>query len=125
MRSAASGAGRTAAPTRGGSRLRVILARPRGLCAGVTRAIAAVERALELYGPPVHLRHEIVHDRAVVEGLRAKGAVFVDETAAVPPGGIVVFSAHGVARRVVEEAESRGLEVIDATCPLVRKVHIA
>ena len=104
--------------------MRVILAQPRGFCAGVTRAIAAVERALELHGPPVHVRHEIVHDRAVVEDLRAKGAVFVDETDDVPAGGIVVFSAHGVARRVVEAAEGRGLEVVDATCPLVRKVHV-
>ncbi len=104
--------------------MRVILAQPRGFCAGVTRAIAVVERALELHGPPVHVRHEIVHNRAVVEDLRAKGAVFVDETDDVPAGGIVVFSAHGVARRVVEAAEGRGLEVVDATCPLVRKVHV-
>ena len=104
--------------------MRVILAQPRGFCAGVTRAIAAVERALDLYGPPVYVRHEIVHNRTVVEDLRAKGAVFVDETDDVPAGGIVIFSAHGVARRVVEQAEGRGLEVIDATCPLVRKVHI-
>jgi 4-hydroxy-3-methylbut-2-enyl diphosphate reductase len=102
----------------------VILARPRGFCAGVTRAIATVERALELYGPPVYVRHEIVHNRTVVEDLRAKGAVFVDEVDDVPPGGVVIFSAHGVARRVVDGAEGRGLEVIDATCPLVRKVHI-
>ena len=104
--------------------MRVILAQPRGFCAGVTRAIAVVERALELYGPPVYVRHEIVHNRVVVEDLRAKGAVFVDETDDVPAGGIVIFSAHGVARRVVEQAEGRGLEVVDATCPLVRKVHI-
>src|SRR4051794_37067262 len=104
--------------------MRVILAQPRGFCAGVTRAITVVERALELHGPPVYVRHEIVHNRAVVEDLRAKGAVFVDETGDVPPGGIVIFSAHGVARRVVGEAEGRGLEVIDATCPLVRKVHV-
>ena len=104
--------------------MRVILAQPRGFCAGVTRAIAAVERALELHGPPVHVRHEIVHNRAVVEDLRAKGAVFVEEADDVPAGGIVVFSAHGVARRVVEQAEARGLGVVDATCPLVRKVHV-
>jgi 4-hydroxy-3-methylbut-2-enyl diphosphate reductase len=104
--------------------MRVILAQPRGFCAGVTRAIAVVERALELHGPPVYVRHEIVHNRTVVEDLRAKGAVFVDEVDDVPPGGVVIFSAHGVARRVVDGAEGRGLEVIDATCPLVRKVHI-
>jgi 4-hydroxy-3-methylbut-2-en-1-yl diphosphate reductase len=104
--------------------MRVILAQPRGFCAGVTRAIAVVERALELHGAPVYVRHEIVHNRTVVEDLRAKGAVFVDEVDDVPPGGVVIFSAHGVARRVVDGAEGRGLEVIDATCPLVRKVHI-
>ena len=103
-----SAAGATTGGESGGSRVRVILAQPRGFCAGVTRAIAAVERALELYGPPAHVWHEIVHDRAVGEDLRAKGAVFVDETDDVPPGGIVTFSAHGVARRVVEQAEAAG-----------------
>jgi 4-hydroxy-3-methylbut-2-enyl diphosphate reductase len=103
--------------------MQVILAQPRGFCAGVERAIEIVERALEKYGPPVYVRHEIVHNRHVVESLRAKGARFVEELDEVPPGGITIFSAHGVARAVEEGAESRGLPVIDATCPLVSKVH--
>jgi 4-hydroxy-3-methylbut-2-enyl diphosphate reductase len=103
--------------------MRVVLAQPRGFCAGVTRAIAVVERALELFGAPVYVRHQIVHNRTVVRDLAGKGAVFVDEVADVPEGGIVVFSAHGVARKVAGEAAARGLEVIDATCPLVRRVH--
>jgi 4-hydroxy-3-methylbut-2-enyl diphosphate reductase len=103
--------------------LRVVLAQPRGLCAGVERAIAIVERALRKYGPPVYVRHEIVHNRYVVEDLRARGAVFVDELDEIPDGAITVFSAHGVARRVEEVARTRGLPVIDATCPLVAKVH--
>jgi 4-hydroxy-3-methylbut-2-enyl diphosphate reductase len=104
--------------------MEVLLANPRGFCAGVERAIAIVERALELHGAPIYVRHEIVHNRYVVETLRAKGAVFVDELDQVPPGGIVVFSAHGVAKSVQAEAERRGLKVFDATCPLVTKVHV-
>ncbi|WP_026870148.1 4-hydroxy-3-methylbut-2-enyl diphosphate reductase [Inquilinus limosus] len=104
--------------------MRIILAQPRGFCAGVERAIEIVERALEIFGPPVYVRHEIVHNRHVVESLRAKGAKFVDELDEVPPGSITIFSAHGVARSVEEDAEQRGLQVIDATCPLVSKVHI-
>ncbi len=102
---------------------RVIIARPRGFCAGVVRAVEIVERALETYGAPVHVRHEIVHNSHVVNELRRKGAVFVDEVSAIPPGAVTVFSAHGVARSVDEEAAERGLDVIDATCPLVRRVH--
>jgi 4-hydroxy-3-methylbut-2-en-1-yl diphosphate reductase len=104
--------------------MEVLLANPRGFCAGVERAIAIVERALERHGAPIYVRHEIVHNRYVVDTLRAKGAVFVDELEQVPPGGIVVFSAHGVAKAVEAEAERRGLKVFDATCPLVTKVHI-
>lgn len=104
--------------------MEVILANPRGFCAGVDRAIEIVERALERFGAPIYVRHEIVHNRFVVEGLRAKGAVFVEELAEVPPGATVVFSAHGVAKAVQREAESRGLNVFDATCPLVTKVHV-
>jgi 4-hydroxy-3-methylbut-2-enyl diphosphate reductase len=103
--------------------VKVILAQPRGFCAGVERAIEIVERAIEKYGPPVYVRHEIVHNRHVVEALRAKGARFVDELDEVPAGGITIFSAHGVSRTVVEDAQHRGLPVIDATCPLVSKVH--
>jgi 4-hydroxy-3-methylbut-2-enyl diphosphate reductase len=103
--------------------LRVVLAQPRGFCAGVERAIEIVERALKKYGPPVYVRHEIVHNRHVVEDLRTRGAVFVDELDEIPPGAMTVFSAHGVARRVEEVARERGLPVIDATCPLVSKVH--
>ncbi len=103
--------------------LRVVLAQPRGFCAGVERAIEIVERALKKYGPPIYVRHEIVHNRHVVEDLRTRGAVFVDELDEVPPGAMTVFSAHGVARRVEELAAERGLPVIDATCPLVAKVH--
>ena len=103
--------------------MRVVLAKPRGFCAGVERAIAIVERALELYGAPVYVRHEIVHNKHVVEDLRAKGARFVDEISEIPDGAITVFSAHGVARKVADEAEGRDLPVVDATCPLVAKVH--
>ena len=103
--------------------MRVVLAQPRGFCAGVERAIEIVERALAKYGPPIYVRHEIVHNRHVVENLRARGAVFVDELDQVPPGAMTVFSAHGVARRVEELARTRELPVIDATCPLVAKVH--
>jgi 4-hydroxy-3-methylbut-2-enyl diphosphate reductase len=103
--------------------IRVILAQPRGFCAGVERAIDIVERALVKYGPPIYVRHEIVHNRHVVEDLRARGAVFVDELDEVPEGAMTVFSAHGVARKVENAAASRALPVIDATCPLVAKVH--
>ncbi len=103
--------------------LRVILAQPRGFCAGVERAIEIVERALSKFGPPIYVRHEIVHNRSVVEDLRQRGAIFVDELSEVPPGAWTIFSAHGVARKVQEEAAERALPVIDATCPLVAKVH--
>lgn len=103
--------------------LRVILAQPRGFCAGVERAIEIVELALEKFGPPVYVRHEIVHNKWVVEQLRAKGACFVEELDEVPDGAITVFSAHGVSQAVADEAQKRGLPVIDATCPLVAKVH--
>lgn len=102
---------------------RVLLAAPRGCCAGVDRAIATVERALELYGPPIYVRHEIVHNTHVIDTLKDKGAVFVEETADVPEGSVVIFSAHGVAPTVREQATARGLRTIDATCPLVTKVH--
>jgi 4-hydroxy-3-methylbut-2-enyl diphosphate reductase len=103
--------------------MRVVLAQPRGFCAGVERAIDIVERAIEKYGPPIYVRHEIVHNRHVVERLRAKGARFVDELAEIPPGSVTIFSAHGVSSTVEDEAEARDLPVIDATCPLVSKVH--
>jgi len=103
--------------------MRVVLAQPRGFCAGVERAIEIVERAIEKYGPPIYVRHEIVHNRHVVERLRAKGARFVDDLAEIPPGSVTIFSAHGVASAVENEAEDRDLRVIDATCPLVSKVH--
>ncbi len=103
--------------------IRVVLAQPRGFCAGVERAIEIVERALKKYGPPIYVRHEIVHNRHVVEDLRTRGAIFVDELDEVPPGARTIFSAHGVAREVQQVAASRGLPVIDATCPLVAKVH--
>jgi len=102
----------------------VILANPRGFCAGVERAIAIVERALERFGAPIYVRHEVVHNKFVVDGLRAKGAVFVEELDEVPAGATVIFSAHGVSKAVREEADRRGLKVFDATCPLVTKVHV-
>lgn len=104
-------------------KMQVILAQPRGFCAGVERAIAIVEMAIEKFGPPVYVRHEIVHNPHVVERLRQKGAVFVEETDAIPEGAVTIFSAHGVAEAVESHANSRGLNVIDATCPLVEKVH--
>ena len=102
----------------------ILLANPRGFCAGVDRAIDIVNRALDIFGPPVHVRHEVVHNRFVVDSLRERGAVFVEELDEVPAGAIVIFSAHGVSRAVREEAERRDLQVFDATCPLVTKVHM-
>lgn len=102
----------------------VLLANPRGFCAGVERAIEIVERALARFGAPIYVRHEVVHNRFVVESLREKGAVFVEELDEVPPGATVIFSAHGVAKTVRHDAEARGLRVFDATCPLVTKVHL-
>jgi 4-hydroxy-3-methylbut-2-enyl diphosphate reductase len=104
--------------------MQAILANPRGFCAGVDRAIGIVERALEAFGAPIYVRHEVVHNKFVVDGLRNKGAVFVDELSEVPNDATVIFSAHGVSRAVWEEADRRGLKVFDATCPLVTKVHI-
>ncbi len=101
----------------------ILLANPRGFCAGVDRAIAIVNKALALYGPPIYVRHEVVHNKFVVDDLRGRGAVFVEELHQVPDDAIVIFSAHGVSRAVQEEAERRGLKVFDATCPLVTKVH--
>ena len=103
--------------------MRVILAQPRGFCAGVERAIQIVERALKKFGPPIYVRHEIVHNRHVVNDLRRRGAIFVDELDQVPDGAMTIFSAHGVAKRVEQAAAARALPVIDATCPLVAKVH--
>lgn len=104
--------------------MQILLANPRGFCAGVDRAISIVERALELYGAPIYVRHEVVHNRYVVEGLRQRGAVFVEDLHEVPDGCIVIFSAHGVSQAVRAEAKSRDLSVFDATCPLVTKVHM-
>jgi len=104
--------------------MEILMANPRGFCAGVDRAIEIVERALELFGAPIYVRHEVVHNKYVVDGLRDKGAIFVDELHEVPDDSTVIFSAHGVSRAVELEAESRHLQVFDATCPLVTKVHI-
>ncbi|MDZ4297813.1 MAG: 4-hydroxy-3-methylbut-2-enyl diphosphate reductase [Moraxellaceae bacterium] len=104
--------------------MEIKLANPRGFCAGVDRAIEIVNRALEVFGPPIHVRHEVVHNKFVVDDLRARGAVFVDELEQVPDDAIVIFSAHGVSKQVQAEAASRGLKVFDATCPLVTKVHM-
>ena len=102
----------------------LLLANPRGFCAGVDRAIEIVERALALHGAPIYVRHEVVHNKFVVDGLRRKGAIFIEDLADVPGGSILIFSAHGVSQAVRHEAEARGLTVFDATCPLVTKVHI-
>jgi 4-hydroxy-3-methylbut-2-en-1-yl diphosphate reductase len=104
--------------------LEILLAEPRGFCAGVDRAIEIVERALEKFGPPIYVRHEIVHNTYVVDDLRAKGAIFIEDLDDVPPGATVIFSAHGVSKAVQTEARERGLDIFDATCPLVSKVHI-
>ncbi len=104
--------------------MEIILANPRGFCAGVERAIAIVERALDKFGAPIYVRHEVVHNKFVCDDLRAKGAIFVEELNEVPAGATVIFSAHGVAKAVQAEAEQRGLKVFDATCPLVTKVHV-
>lgn len=103
--------------------MKIILAKPRGFCAGVTRAIETVEKAIEKFGTPVYVRHEIVHNKFVVESLRKKGAIFVNEVEQIPVGAITIFSAHGVSDKVEDDALNRGLDVIDATCPLVSKVH--
>jgi len=104
--------------------MQIHLANPRGFCAGVDRAITIVERALEMFPAPVFVRHEVVHNKFVVDGLKERGAVFVDELSEVPDDSIVIFSAHGVSQSVRTEADSRGLKVFDATCPLVTKVHM-
>jgi 4-hydroxy-3-methylbut-2-enyl diphosphate reductase len=103
--------------------IKVVLAQPRGFCAGVVRAIDIVDQALTKFGAPVYVRHEIVHNRHVVDNLKSKGAIFVEELNEVPEGAVTVFSAHGVARSVIREAKARSLPVLDATCPLVSKVH--
>jgi len=104
--------------------MKVLLAEPRGFCAGVDRAIAVVEQAIEMFGAPVYVRHEIVHNKFVVEELRNKGAVFVESVSDVPDGALLIFSAHGVSQAVAQDARDRGLKVVDATCPLVTKVHM-
>ncbi|MFC3122137.1 4-hydroxy-3-methylbut-2-enyl diphosphate reductase [Agaribacter flavus] len=104
--------------------MNIHLANPRGFCAGVDRAITIVERALEIFEPPIYVRHEVVHNKFVVDGLKARGAIFVDELSEIPDDNIVIFSAHGVSQAVRKEADARGLKVFDATCPLVTKVHM-
>src|SRR5499427_7167399 len=104
--------------------MEILLANPRGFCAGVERAIRIVEQALAVHGAPIYVRHEVVHNRYVVDDLKRKGAVFVEELAEVPSGSTVIFSAHGVSKGVRAEAQARGLRVFDATCPLVTKVHV-
>lgn len=104
--------------------MQIVLANPRGFCAGVDRAIEIVERALEAFGAPIYVRHEVVHNRTVVDGLKAKGAIFIEELTDVPMGSTLIFSAHGVSKQVQQEAKERNLTVFDATCPLVTKVHI-
>ena len=104
--------------------MQIILANPRGFCAGVHRAIAIVERALDIFPAPIYVRHEVVHNQYVVDGLKARGAIFVDELDEVPDNNIVIFSAHGVSQAVRAEAKRRALKVFDATCPLVTKVHM-
>jgi 4-hydroxy-3-methylbut-2-enyl diphosphate reductase len=118
--------GEPAAPHSGGNRMsvQIHLANPRGFCAGVDRAIGIVERALELFGAPIYVRHEVVHNRFVVDDLRGRGAVFVEHLDEVPDDATLIFSAHGVARTVREQAAQRGLKIFDATCPLVTKVHM-
>ena len=103
--------------------MEVLLANPRGFCAGVDRAIEIVERALQMFGAPIYVRHEVVHNKFVVDNLKQKGAVFVDELNQVPDGSTVIFSAHGVSKAVQDEAKNRDVKVFDATCPLVTKVH--
>lgn len=103
--------------------MQIILAQPRGFCAGVERAIEIVERALKIYGAPIYVRHEIVHNKYVVESLRSKGVMFVDDISEIPDGAITVFSAHGISEKVEKQAQARSLPTIDATCPLVTKVH--
>ncbi|HET8707840.1 MAG TPA: 4-hydroxy-3-methylbut-2-enyl diphosphate reductase, partial [Pseudomonadales bacterium] len=104
--------------------MQIKLSNPRGFCAGVDRAIAIVNRALDVFGAPIYVRHEVVHNKFVVDGLRERGAIFVDELDEVPDDAIVIFSAHGVSKAVQDEAKNRGLKVFDATCPLVTKVHM-
>src|SRR5262244_3046433 len=104
--------------------MEVLLSNPRGFCAGVERAIGIVEQALAVHGAPIYVRHEVVHNKYVVDDLKSKGAVFVEDLAEVPPGSTVIFSAHGVSRSVRADAQARGLRVFDATCPLVTKVHV-
>ena len=104
--------------------MEIILANPRGFCAGVDRAISIVDRALDLFGAPIYVRHEVVHNKFVVDGLKSRGAIFVEELDEVPDDSTVIFSAHGVSKTVRNEAKKRALKVFDATCPLVTKVHM-